>query len=119
MATQRVRPADYTGRQRQKLQAQHAEQMAARSSELAMSAEAQQALSDEVTDVTREAPEPVEGPDGVVSYVEPPSRTIRVNSTIENMTFGIGNNYTFNEGQQYKVPALLADHLEELGYVWH
>lgn len=48
-----------------------------------------------------------------------PARTIRINSTLESVTIGAGNHYTFNEGEKYTVPAHVADHLEEKGYVWH
>lgn len=119
MANQRVRPADYTGRQRQKLAEQHAEVVRAREDQIAMSQAAQAELDDSVHDVAgnRQATELNE--QGEVVYVEAPAKVIRINTTIENMTFGAGNNYTFEEGKQYRVPALIADHLEELGYVWH
>jgi hypothetical protein len=48
-----------------------------------------------------------------------PARTIRINSTLESVTIGAGNHYTFNEGEKYTVPAHVAEHLESKGYVWH
>ena len=50
---------------------------------------------------------------------ENPTVVIRVNSTLEHLTFGAGTDYNFEEGRQYRVPRALADHLEEKGYVWH
>lgn len=118
MAQARPRPADYTGRQREKLARENQEVVQARQEQIAMSQAAQAVFDDSVQDVA--GPTLTETDEqGEVIYVEAPARVIRVNSTIEDMTFGAGNNYTFKEGQQYRVPAVLADHLEELGYVWH
>jgi len=44
---------------------------------------------------------------------------IRAKETIENMTFGVDNHYSFQEGRQYKVPKRVADHMEEKNLVWH
>lgn len=120
MPAQRKAPSDYTGRQREKLEKEHAEVIQTRQAEMAMATAAKAvAEADEVINLVKEPPKTEEGPDGTVVYVEPPARTIRVNATIEQMTFGVGNTYDFYEGRQYTVPAAVADHLEELGYVWH
>jgi hypothetical protein len=42
-----------------------------------------------------------------------------VNTSIENMTYGHGQHYDFVEGQRYKAPKDLYDHLDGLGYIWH
>lgn len=42
---------------------------------------------------------------------------IRVVETIENMTLGAGNNYSFKAGQKYKVTKAVAAHLKEKGYL--
>lgn len=119
MATQKARPQDYTGRQRQKLAAEHAEVVRAREDQIAMATAAQAEVDSGLHDYvgTRQVTELNE--QGDVVYVEPEAKTIIVNTTIEDMTFGAGNLYSFKEGQQYRVPAALADYLEELGYVWH
>jgi hypothetical protein len=44
---------------------------------------------------------------------------VRVKETLENVTIGVGNNYNFQEGRQYRVPKRVADHLEEKNLVWH
>lgn len=46
-------------------------------------------------------------------------KVIRVNTKLEDVTIGQGNHYTFEEGKRYKVPAHVAAHLEEKGYIWH
>ena len=43
----------------------------------------------------------------------------RVNETLEDVTIGQGNTFTFEEGRQYRVPRYVRDHLEEKGYIWH
>jgi hypothetical protein len=56
--------------------------------------------------------------EGVVAK-GPETRLIRVNSDLKDVTIGAGNLYTFLEGEKYRVPMNVADHLEEKGYVWH
>jgi hypothetical protein len=118
MAQQQIKPSDFTGRERARLAKEHAEAIAAREHELGMTQAAAGELSDEVVDFVKEGAATETAEDGTVTYVEAPAKTVRVNSDID-MTYGIGNNYTFKEGQLYRVPALLADHLDELGYIWH
>jgi hypothetical protein len=43
---------------------------------------------------------------------------IRTITDIEDMTYGVGNNYTFKAGVKYSVPRDLALYLEGLGYTW-
>lgn len=50
--------------------------------------------------------------------LETPTRKIVTNTTLEQMTFGAGNHYTFEEGRTYVVPAALARHLDSKGLLW-
>jgi hypothetical protein len=43
---------------------------------------------------------------------------IRTITDIDDMTYGVGNSYTFKAGVKYSVPRDLADYLEGLGYIW-
>jgi hypothetical protein len=43
---------------------------------------------------------------------------IRTITDIEDMTYGVGNTYTFKAGVKYRVPSGLASYLENLGYIW-
>ena len=43
---------------------------------------------------------------------------IRTITDIDDMTFGVGNHYTFKAGVKYRVPVHLANYLEQLGYIW-
>jgi hypothetical protein len=47
------------------------------------------------------------------------TKVIRVNTTLEEVTIGVGTSFNFEEGKQYRVPAHVAAHLEEKGYIWH
>jgi hypothetical protein len=58
------------------------------------------------------------GPEPVVT-VQGEWRVIRVNTDIEEMTYGIGNTYTFLRGRRYRVPKDLYDWLETRGVVYH
>lgn len=119
MATQRARPQDYTGRQRDKLAAEHAEVVRARDDQIAMATAVQAEVDSGLHDYVGDQQTTQLNADGEVVYVEAPARVIRVNSDIDEMTFGAGNLFTFKEGQQYRVSAELANYLEELGRVWH
>jgi hypothetical protein len=43
---------------------------------------------------------------------------IRTHHDIEDMTFGVGNTYSFKAGVKYSVPRELAAYLNDLGYTW-
>ena len=43
---------------------------------------------------------------------------VRTITDIEDMTFGVGNHYTFKAGVKYSVPKELAAYLDQLGYIW-
>lgn len=110
------RPAsDFTGRQREQQVKDAAEAQAARANEITMaSASAAQRLETEVVDVTGFVPLAVEEVEISLSEQEV---IIRVNEDL-NPTIG-AKAYAFKVGQKYKVPKLVAEHLEEKGVLWH
>jgi hypothetical protein len=57
------------------------------------------------------------GEDPIV--VEDEWRVIRVNTDIEEMTYGIGNTLTFLRGRRYRVPQHLYAWLESRGVIYH
>lgn len=57
------------------------------------------------------------GPEPIT--VEEEWKVIRVNTDIEDMTYGAGNNLTFLRGRRYRVPRDLYDWLESRGVVYH
>lgn len=146
--TQRKRPGDLTGVRGQQLAAEAAQQKEENSRQVneALAYERQVKAN---TDVDYSTPvktvkSRVAAEDGGIVIedvaVENPTRRIRVNYPIEEMTFGreiiaheetdengvvikpavLGGlrNYTFEEGRWYTVDADLAQHLEFLGYVY-
>lgn len=154
-------PRDYTGVVKARLEAEVADEQAERAEEVTLMAQtAARRRATEVVDYTEgghAAPVQVQpGPQrGVISdalaaqieeidgevEVGPKKVRIRVNSPIEDMTYGrqvlkeavldergylveppqLGNLqfYSFEEGVTYLVPLELAIHLDELGYVYH
>lgn len=122
MAAPRKRPADLTGKRNEDLVKKNQEELAARADELSTMQKIEAEAKKEVVDYTQrdepvaEAAPKVEIKDKVVE--------MRVNSDIDQMTFGKNpdgtlNNFDFEEGRRYKVPQAIYDHLDELGYVWH
>lgn len=43
---------------------------------------------------------------------------IRTIVDIEDMTYGVGNVFSFKKGQKYSVPRHMAYYLQDLGYLW-
>ena len=136
MAGKTVSPTDFTGRERARLAKEHAEELSARADEIsvatALEAERDRNevvdLSDgpqsskpsiPVSEVLPENPYLIDevevvGPDLSQEYV-----VVRVNTDLDQMTLGAGQHWTFKVGKKYKVPAYVARHLEEKGYLWH
>jgi hypothetical protein len=119
-----ARPGDLTGRNKAALAKEHAEELKQRENEIALiNAAAAAERDDTVHDVVPKdtapapAPDPIEVADAV--EVETPTREFRVNTSLENMTFGHGNHFDFEEGVRYRAPKALYDHLDSLGYIWH
>lgn len=118
MATQK-KPADFTGRQRDALAQQALEEQQNRANELAMAtAEAAIKVETEVIDATEpNRAQPIVVDEVISTNAKGKTVTIRVSDTIDAMTFGAGNYYSFKAGQKYEVTEDLAQHLEEKGYV--
>ena len=131
---QRKRAADFTGRQTEQLNELRKAELAEASDRMTMVTQQEKARASSVIDF--ETGEPI--PEVEVREVEvnSPTRTIRVNQDITDMTWGRevydeGNieegrpprmgplkMYTFLEGQAYrKVPVALAEHLYNHGYL--
>lgn len=119
MATSKAKPTDATGRQREKLQAEYAEQQQEAAAQMAMAtAQKAVAIETEVIDATKPTQVPtVIVEESTVVAAGDETVTIRVVDTIENMTFGAGNMYSFEAGKKYQVNRDLAKHLEEKGYL--
>lgn len=127
-------PQDRTGQVRQQQLADQKEKEEREEAELAAMMAAEEAENDKTVNLTdiefadedtpdEDEPTPeVTEVGGIVDLgdveVQQATRVIRVNATIDP-TIGAGNEFHFEEGRKYRVPAFVADHLEEKGYVWH
>lgn len=111
-------PQDMTGRLKEELTIANAEEIAAKQEELGMLTTMQKVASQQDVDLTVK-PEVVEVAEITDVDIERKPVRIFVNTNIEQMTFGHGNEYTLNVGTPYIVPAEVADHLDTLGYVYH
>jgi hypothetical protein len=118
VATQK-KPADFTGRQRDALAQQALEEQQNRANELAKAtAEAAIKVETEVIYATEpNRAQPIVVDEVISTNAKGKTVTIRVSDTIDAMTFGAGNYYSFKAGQKYEVTEDLAQHLEEKGYV--
>lgn len=120
MAPTRPKPTDTTGVARAKAIKQNADELSRRQEELSTIAAAEaEAMKTEVRDPKVDAPTQVI--DEVVEVgadLADNTRVVRLIADVETMTWGYGNNYSFQAGVKYKVPADLADHLEDLGYLY-
>jgi hypothetical protein len=141
---QRANPRDLTGKRKQELEAQAAEERKIREAEMAQATQAAAEYREtSVVDYSEgghsapgtDVPEAEEVPEEI--EVQDPIVQIRVNSPIEDMVFGRSiahpgdpehgipptpgplQFYSFQEGVTYKVPRAMAEHLDRLGYLWH
>ena len=122
--TSRKSPGDFTGRQSEIATAEAQEELRARKDQISM------AQQSEMEIVTTDVFDPADGKSlGAVEQVEmeilhspqgvknTDKVIIRVIEDIPDMVFGIGNHYSFKAGQKYRVDKLLADHLDQCGYL--
>lgn len=115
----KAKPTDATGVMREKLMADNADAQAERAAQMSMAtAQAKVQLETEVIDATVPDRQTVVVDASVtVGKKDDATVEIRVIEDIENMTLGVGNNYSFKAGQKYKVTKHVAQHLKEKGYL--
>jgi hypothetical protein len=132
----RKRPADYTGKLSEQLNAEKKIEKQDAATRIAMVTAAASEAKNDVIDYT-DSSDPVREVVPQQVEVNTPYRMIRVNSRIDQMTYGrevldpgdysanpprpaiMGpmKYYTFEEGQLYKVPSDVAEHLQDIGYI--
>jgi len=116
----KAKVSDVTGRQREEQLKAVAEEQAARASEISMATRVQEIKDEtEVTDLTVNpaAPTIIDDVESVGVSLADDSVVVRLAESLEMMTFGAGNFYSFDAGKKYKVSKALAAHLEEKGYL--
>lgn len=120
MPTTKPKVSDFTGRQRAQQAKEREAELKARANEIAMAnAVEAEVKENEVIDTTADGEVILlDEIETVAVDLADETVIIQVLEDIEDMTFGVGNNYTFEVGRKYKVSKDLARHLEEKGYLW-
>lgn len=117
----RKRAGDLTGLETERLQKENQEELKKRAQEISMMAEVEAEANAQPVDYSK-------GPNTAVQAaalevadeiaLEEPTKTIIPITTLEQMTFGAGKHYNFEEGRKYVVPVELARHLASKGLLW-
>lgn len=119
MANKTTSPQDATGRAAELAAKRNAEELQKRKDEISISRQAEaESLQNDVFDPKQpDSPLLIDEIEEVGVSVNNDTVVIRTGHDIEDMTFGVGNHYTFKAGVRYKVPRGLAAYLDSLGYV--
>ena len=124
MANKPTSPQDATGRAAEEAAKRNAAEIQARQEEMSISRKVEAiSLENDVFDPKNPSqPLLIDEIEEVGVSVNNDKVVIRTHHDIEDMTFGVVNgapqNFTFKAGVRYSVPRALAQHLEQLGYVW-
>jgi len=124
VANKPTSPQDATGRAAEEAAKRNAAEIQARQEEMSISRKVEAAsLENDVFDPKNPSqPLLIDEIEEVGVSVNNDKVVIRTHHDIEDMTFGVVNgapqNFTFKAGVRYSVPRALAQHLEQLGYVW-
>jgi hypothetical protein len=117
----RKRAGDLTGLETERLQRENQEELKKRAQEISMMAEVEAEAQAQPVDYskgphTETAAAALEVADEI--KLEEPTKTIIPITTLEQVTFGAGQHYNFEEGRKYVVPVELARHLASKGLLW-
>ena len=120
MANTPVSPLDATGRAAAQATKKNAEALKKRQEEISIANQVEaESLEKDVFDPKKpDAPIVLDEIENVGVGLAGNKVIIRTITDIEDMTFGVGNHYTFKAGVKYSVPVDLANYLEQLGYIW-
>jgi ferritin-like protein len=113
-------PLDATGRAAEQAAKKNAAEIRKRQDEMAISRAAEEELLETAVFDPKKPDTPImiDEIEEVGVAVNNEKVVIRVLHDIEDMTYGVGNTYTFKANVKYSVPKDLADYLENLGYIW-
>jgi hypothetical protein len=113
-------PLDATGRAAEEATRKNQKELKKRQDEISLaSAIEAERLETEVFDPKREdTPLVLDEIENVGVSVNDDYVIVRTITDIEDMTYGVGNVYTFKANVKYRVPKHLAEYLEGLGYIW-
>ncbi len=120
MATQKTSPLDATGKAAEDAAKRNAAELQKRKDEITlMRQQEDELLQTAVFDPKKpDTPLLIDEVEELGVAVNNDKVIIRTISDIDDMTYGVGNTYSFKAGVKYSVPRDLADYLEGLGYIW-
>ena len=120
MANKATSPLDATGRAAEQATKKNAEALKKRQEEISIATQLEaESLERDVFDPKKpDAPLGLEEIENVGVSTAGDMVVIRTITDIDEMTYGVGNAYTFKAGVKYRVPVGLANYLEQLGYIW-
>ena len=120
MANTQTSPLDATGKAAEQAAKKNAEALKKRKEEISIATQLEtESLEKDVFDPKNpDAPLVLDEIENVGVSTAGDMVIIRTITDIEDMSYGVGNTFTFKAGVKYRVPRSLADYLEQLGYIW-
>jgi hypothetical protein len=120
VANTQTSPLDSTGRAAEQAAKKNAEALKKRKEEISIATQIEaESLEKDVFDPKKpDAPLVLDEIENVGVSTAGDMVVIRTITDIDDMSYGVGNTYTFKAGVKYRVPKSLADYLEQLGYIW-
>ena len=120
MANTPTSPLDATGKAAEAATKKNAEELRKRKDEISIAAQIEaESLEKDIFDPKHpDAPLVLDEIENVGVSTAGDMVVIRTITDIDDMTYGVGNSYSFKAGVKYRVPAQLAAYLEQLGYIW-
>ncbi len=120
MANTQTSPLDATGKAAEQAAKKNAEALKKRKEEISIATQLEtESLEKDVFDPKNpDAPLVLDEIENVGVSTAGDMVIIRTITDIDDMSYGVGNTYTFKAGVKYRVPRSLADYLEQLGYIW-
>lgn len=120
MANTQTSPLDATGKAAEQAAKKNAEALKKRKEEISIATQIEaESLEKDVFDPKKpDAPLVLDEIENVGVSTAGDMVVIRTITDIDDMSYGVGNTYTFKAGVKYRVPKSLADYLEQLGYIW-
>ena len=120
MANTQTSPLDATGKAAEQAAKKNAEALKKRKEEISIATQLEaDSLEKDVFDPKKpDAPLVLDEIENVGVSTAGDMVVIRTITDIDDMSYGVGNTYTFKAGVKYRVSRSLADYLEQLGYIW-
>ena len=119
MANTQTSPLDATGKAAEQAAKKNAEALKKRKEEISIATQLEaESLEKDVFDPKKpDAPLVLDEIENVGVSTAGDMVVIRTITDIDDMSYGVGNTYTFKAGVKYRVSRSLADYLEKLGYI--